>query len=262
MFARVLSKTILRKLPQQVAHLHLGASASICLNVGRTTGGMQRLGLGLGLARSFSSATGTLNELLVQEVTYEMTSEESIDQEVEDSKAQITDMFKIEEHVGHGAVKMNRSFSGEEIFISFDCQDEADMDDMPFDMQNPEEQQQIGSGQEGEDEVDPGLDYGINFEVTITKGDTKLHFDCIAASELRIENIRFFTNGVSTECEDTYGGPKFHDLEQKVQDSFYDYLQERGIDNDLGFFVLSYSRFKEQNEYINWLNNVISFTAK
>jgi hypothetical protein len=49
-------------------------------------------------------------------------------------------------------------------------------------------------------------------------------------------------------------------LDEKLQKSFYNFLKERKIDDDLSFFILSYSNIKEQNEYKNWLKKFYDFT--
>ena len=58
-----------------------------------------------------------------------------------------------------------------------------------------------------------------------------------------------------------YGGPVFDQLEDTLKDAFYEFLGDRKIDNDLAFFVLAYSRDKEQREYMHWLSNVIRFAS-
>jgi hypothetical protein len=51
-------------------------------------------------------------------------------------------------------------------------------------------------------------------------------------------------------------------LDDDLKEEFYNYLAERGIDNEFSFFVVSQARFKEENEYRNWLEKVGKFTAK
>ena len=61
---------------------------------------------------------------------------------------------------------------------------------------------------------------------------------------------------------EAYGGPVFDQLEESLQDAFYDYLEDRGINDDMCFFVLTYSGHKEQQEYKYWLNNLLQFVEK
>ena len=37
------------------------------------------------------------------------------------------------------------------------------------------------------------------------------------------------------------------------------YLADRNIDEDMSFFILSYSENKEQREYMNWLKKFMMF---
>ena len=57
-------------------------------------------------------------------------------------------------------------------------------------------------------------------------------------------------------------GPQFFHLDDDLKEEFYNYLAERGIDNEFSFFVVSQGRYKEESEYRNWLQKVGEFTAK
>jgi complement component 1 Q subcomponent-binding protein len=77
-----------------------------------------------------------------------------------------------------------------------------------------------------------------------------------------VQNIRHVATSRGAEDSDVYAGPNFDDLDDAVTEAFLDYLEERKIDADLGYFVLAYSREKEQREYVNWLKNIQSFVTK
>ena len=51
----------------------------------------------------------------------------------------------------------------------------------------------------------------------------------------------------------------FEELDEKVQKGFQEYLEERGIDNELGDYLIAISEDKEQREYISWLDRVKNF---
>ena len=57
-------------------------------------------------------------------------------------------------------------------------------------------------------------------------------------------------------------GPRFDDLDDDLKEEFYNYLEERGIDNELSFFLVSQARFKEEKEYVHWLEKVGEFATK
>lgn len=57
----------------------------------------------------------------------------------------------------------------------------------------------------------------------------------------------------------TYVGPQFETLDDKVQDEFSAYLEERGFTSELAMVVPALAEWKEQREYTNWLENVKKF---
>lgn len=129
-----------------------------------------------------------------------------------------------------------------------------DMDMGEDELETPEED----NGEEG-----PALEYGINMDITITKATgQKIIIDCVASKKLIVRNIRYAEPGSDNDDPKAYGGPVFDQLNDELQESFYSYLEDRKIDEDLAFFVLSYSRAKEQKEYSNWLNKVLDFAKK
>lgn len=210
--------------------------------------------------RQFSSSADkdSLAELIPQEIAVE-TSEVEIDQEYLDVKKTILKNFAIKESSGEAVVELSRAHGKESVVVKFDVQNESEDEDQ-------------GEGEEGEidheadmddvDENQPEPVYGINFEVIVSKPDgAKLAFDCMAGDKLSIKNVQVIAAGQDLESQDNYSGPRFGDLEPSVQDAFYNFLEDRKVDDDLSFFVLAHSREKEQAEYLNWLKGVLSFVA-
>jgi Mitochondrial glycoprotein len=117
--------------------------------------------------------------------------------------------------------------------------------------------------EEDDDELGSTMEFGINFDVKITKPTgEKIVILCVASRNLIVRSVRHLEAGVDVEDTLSYAGPVFEQLNEELQDSFYSYLEERAIGEDLSFFVLSYSRVKEQSEYSNWLNKVMTFADK
>lgn len=56
-----------------------------------------------------------------------------------------------------------------------------------------------------------------------------------------------------------YQGPRFSDLDESVQTEFENYLAAKGIDDELADFIISYSEYKEENEYRTWLSSLTKF---
>ena len=51
----------------------------------------------------------------------------------------------------------------------------------------------------------------------------------------------------------------FSELDPRLQEAFTDYLEERGVNAELGQFAMDFSEDKEQREYMNWLKAVQKF---
>ena len=115
--------------------------------------------------RDFSSTLGPTNEL-VQALSNELSSEESdfeIDPDLVEITEQIKKSFTIEDQSGLGVVKLigNASFD-ENITITFDCQDEANMDGINMDALAS----LTGEIDDEDDDMDDSiLDFGINFKL-------------------------------------------------------------------------------------------------
>lgn len=86
--------------------------------------------------------------------------------------------------------------------------------------------------------------------------------NCTASHDLRVKSVRHVSAGVAEDSKALFRGPVFEHLDYLLQDAFYAYLSDRNIDQELCFFMLSYSKQKEQSEYTNWLNQLLQFTEK
>lgn len=53
-----------------------------------------------------------------------------------------------------------------------------------------------------------------------------------------------------------YLGPPFGNLDEDLQVILERYLDERGINTALALFVPDYVDYKEQREYVTWLNGM------
>ena len=221
-----------------------------------------------------------LSEALASEIAVE-AADDTIDAELEECKTTILNSFNITDIKGKGIVTLtskNTTISGETIVIQFDCQDEADnevdnmeaFENLRSTLTDTMEDEEIGNGNGDDNDEDDSLNFGINFTVTITKNDTgnKILVDCVAGQQIQISNIQYLNASASANANaddeeiEAYGGPVFDQLEESLQDAFYDYLEDRGINDDMCFFVLTYSGHKEQQEYKYWLNNLLQFVEK
>lgn len=101
----------------------------------------------------------------------------------------------------------------------------------------------------------------VTFNVTVSKGDKCLVFECesdgtfVAISHLTHEP----KDGQPSES--FYTGPVFGELDEVLQAEFRQYLQDRGITEELGEYLRHLVYDKEQREYMQWLKKVHSFVA-
>lgn len=194
--------------------------------------------------------SSTLTECLTNELNDELANEnEEIDQDLIDVQKQVLKVFKLKEELGCSTVSLSRKHGDELIEIEFDVQDVEDNSEN-VDDEEEQDEEAMASGM------------GINFLVKITKGGNTMTVNAFASDALTIQNIRYIdAKHASVDERTLYEGPTFDELDENVQAAFYEYLTERNVDDDLSFFVLAYSRDKEQREYVNWLEKMQNFTA-
>ena len=61
------------------------------------------------------------------------------------------------------------------------------------------------------------------------------------------------------EEDTTYAGPTFEDLDEDLQLSLQSFLEVRGMNEEFGSYVGMYALKKENNLYMNWLENLDRF---
>ncbi|CAD7700617.1 unnamed protein product [Ostreobium quekettii] len=106
------------------------------------------------------------------------------------------------------------------------------------------------------------LDYTALFNVTVTKGNESLVFECETDGDhVDILKILLETKGKSDVMTD-FLGPTYEELDDDLQDSCQKYLEERGITSEMGDYLLELVLDKEQREYMDWLKKVKAFVAK
>ena len=103
---------------------------------------------------------------------------------------------------------MTRKFHDEHIEIQFDCQNEADAEDLSDE----------GDAEEILDENSP-TSFGINFEVIITKNETQVVIDCVATKELQISNVQYVPKGRVQDEKELFAGKPFHNDIASLQES-------------------------------------------
>ncbi|KXN73938.1 regulatory protein-like protein suaprga1 [Conidiobolus coronatus NRRL 28638] len=165
--------------------------------------------------------------------------------------------FKIQDTEGHDEVTLTRQFGNEKVDVIFSIKDIGSLPVDDVDTEAGEVADDLGNAP-------------IRCAIIISKPNGgSLSIDAVIDSDyFNIEALTFFKDG-KLAAEDTaeadwsrravYGGPIFADLDESLQILFERYLQERGITTDLALFIPNYIQYKEQKEYLKWLNNVHDF---
>jgi len=95
-----------------------------------------------------------------------------------------------------------------------------------------------------------------------------LQIEAIAQDGLMvIDNVYYYKDAKFADPESVhsdwdarsvYSGPPFGNLDEDLQVLFERYLDERGINTTMALFVPEYIDYKEQREYLNWLQSMCS----
>jgi len=193
---------------------------------------------------------------------------------------------QVEERPGGDQVYLSRKFGSEDIRISFsseidpeDDDDEQLLDDEEGledeDIEDPKEEarQEKDEDLENYDEEDDDIKFNVHpirLAIVISKaGKGALSIDALARSpELRIDRVAFYSNdrmaldeGVEADWNKgaLYPGPVFSDLDEKLVQTVTEYLDERGINDELAPVIIDLVTWKEQKEYVGWLKAVEQF---
>lgn len=125
---------------------------------------------------------------------------------------------------------------------------------------------------EGDDvaNLDDGIPaYPIHLTITVTKPAKRaIEIRAVAAEgAIEIETISFFPRESlleaqspkdAQEARSLYAGPPITNLDPELQAMLDKYLEERGIDAQLASFLPEYVDYKEQREYVQWLDGEVA----
>ncbi|CCD22399.1 Mam33p NDAI_0A02410 [Naumovozyma dairenensis CBS 421] len=187
--------------------------------------------------------------------------------------------FNVVETPGKNEAQIvKKSEDGETVHVNFDV---AQVANLPYDSALAENlKDEVNEVNEEptdpeEEDFDSLGDNFANVNVVITKSDdSALSFELL----LNLQEGSFYVDSVtpfksskqaldeSAEAEISrelvYHGPPFSNLDEELQESLESYLESRGITEELAAFIGSYSEFKENNEYVSWLENMDTFFKK
>ncbi|KAJ3714990.1 mitochondrial glycoprotein [Lentinula raphanica] len=220
-------------------------------------------------ARSFGQGTAdvALSNKLQEELKYEKESMVDLPKEPEflqGFKAQ--GRWQIEDTPLHDEVTLTRKFGNENLRLTFSIVDiRGEQED--FDNEAASEE----NDEDGSQEEEVLNTYPIRASLTVTKSSTpgSLAVDMMCQEgQFVIDNITYYQEGslasdLTAEADwkrrGIYMGPQFDTLDIGLQEEFDKFLQERGIDQSLALFIPEFAEFKEQGEYVRWLEGVKGF---
>ncbi|KAG6333197.1 hypothetical protein ID866_5894 [Astraeus odoratus] len=251
--SRALARPALRSTP---LHMSMRAWASPRLSCGTAT-------------RAFSVSSARLSEgssdvLLSQKLAEELKYEKEASNEAEPeflTTFKQQGLWQVEDVEGNDEVTLTRKFGNENIRVMFSIAD----------IQTAEEPEFGQEEEDGSEDHDGVHSYPVRVSFSITKDNVagSINADTMCQDgAFIVDNVSYYPDaklGIDLTAEadwkrrGLYIGPQFETLDVSVQEEFEKFMQERGINESLAMFIPEYSEFKEQKEYVRWLENVKKF---
>ncbi|KAJ7104393.1 regulatory protein suaprga1 [Mycena belliarum] len=208
-------------------------------------------------SRAAGSATTDLATTLREELKYEVEQTEEANQEIPPFLAEFEEagVWTIADTPGNDEVFVTRTFGDETIRAMFSIADlqaleEEDMEAEPEAEAPPTELRVSLSITKASTPGALTLDLYCS-EGALQPGTVTFYPDASLATDLTID--------ADFKRRTLYSGPPFETLDTKIQEAFEAFLKERGIDSSLAFFVAEFAQWKEQREYVHWLEGVGKF---
>lgn len=112
--------------------------------------------------------------------------------------------------------------------------------------------------------------FPLNLNITIDKGGVGATNIIAEAQDgvITLEYVHFLpraslidpkTTDEMKQSQNVYRGPPFSHLDTELQAMYENYVRERGVNEQLAYFLTRYVDYKEQREYVLWLENMKKF---
>ncbi|KAH9916979.1 mitochondrial glycoprotein [Epithele typhae] len=202
-----------------------------------------------------------LTQRLAEELKYE---KEGIAGEPDFLKAfKEQGIWKIEDTPGMDEVILTRKFGNEDIRLVFSV---SDVQSAEQDFEEGESPAEESEESESSMESSP---MRVSFLFTKSNTPGSVSFDGMCQDgAFTIDNVTYYTDAkmatdLTAEADwkrrGYYIGPTFETLDATLQEEFDHFLEERGINSALAYFIPEYAEHKEQKEYVSWLTSIKSF---
>ncbi len=211
-----------------------------------------------------NEALKQLNEVVAQELKFEETDAFGLD---ESFKTYLQENnIEIINTDGKVLAELVKKNGNESIHIYFDV-----LRISQTSYQLKQMQEQVEQSEYLDEEISDMAHVDIN--VVICKDNKATGFDLslsLVDSSFEVAAITNFSDAkvalsdspeAAAERDLKYSGPEFSNLAEELQEAINQYLNSRGVNSQLAEFILAYSGVKENNEYLDWLENLKKFSA-
>ncbi|KAL6137828.1 hypothetical protein ACLB2K_063117 [Fragaria x ananassa] len=192
-----------------------------------------------------SAFEGNMLRLLRNEIQYEL------DRSPPNEPASEFNSFTVDNRSGEQWISMKKKFGHNE-----DIKIEATMFDGSVPVSKPG-----GTGSGGGGGQDVQLHISMIVDISKGKGGKTLEIMCSVWPDT-IEINKLFVRKPENMLAQPYTGPEFKELDDELQDSLYEFLEARGIGDDLAIFLHSYMKNKDKTEFMKWMGTVKSYIEK
>ncbi|KAJ7499630.1 mitochondrial glycoprotein [Mycena latifolia] len=208
------------------------------------------------------SSDVALVQKLSEELKYETEENAGAEAEVPEFLASFESqgIWKIHDEPGNNEVTLTRQFGNESaIRVLFSVTDLQNQEQEEFDDPENEDEEPLPAGDV------------MRAVVSITKstgpGAVEIDMSCQDGRFL-IDNITYYADsklgrdtGIEADWKRRalYLGPEFSSLDMTVQEQFEKFLEERDLGESTAYFIPEYAAYKEQREYVRWLETVKNF---
>ncbi|XP_044970793.1 uncharacterized protein At2g39795, mitochondrial-like [Hordeum vulgare subsp. vulgare] len=158
--------------------------------------------------------------------------------------------FAVDDRPGEQYIRLRRAFGEEEVRVDASMIDGAVAP--------------TRSGVAAEDGGPPArMHISVHVEVTKpARPDFALNFECSAwPEEMDVERV-FPVRRTGPAPEQQYIGRQFRELDEEMQTAVRDYLEQRGVNDELAAFLHTYMENKEQTELVGWLKHIECYLKK
>ncbi|GMH17700.1 hypothetical protein Nepgr_019541 [Nepenthes gracilis] len=191
-----------------------------------------------------SAFEGNILRLLRNEIQYEL-DRSPLEQQVKEFNG-----FMIDERPGEQWIRLEKKFGENE-----EIKAEVTM----FDGSVPVSKSVDGKSSKIGEEVQ--LHITLIVSTFKEEYDKVLELVCSAWPD-SLEIDRVYVRARAQMPHQPYVGPPFKELDDRLQESLYEYLEVRGVDDALCAFLHNYMKFKDRSEFTGWMTNVKSFIEK